>query len=58
MRGEIDLVDHQQVGTGDAGAAFARDFLALRHVDHVDRDVGELRAEGGGEIVAAAIRSG
>ena len=53
QRREVDLVDHQQVGAGDAGPALARDLLARRHVDHVDREVGQLGREGGGEIVAA-----
>jgi hypothetical protein len=37
------------------GPPFARDLLAARHVDHVDRDVGEFGREGGREIVAAGF---
>ena len=37
------------------GPALARDLVAARHVDHVDRVVGQLAAELRGEIVAAAL---
>ncbi len=37
------------------GPALAGDLLALGHVDDVDRRVDQLGAEGGGEIVAAAL---
>ncbi len=37
------------------GPALARDLVAGRDVDDVDRDVGELRREGGREIVAAGF---
>ena len=37
------------------GPALARDLVAGRHVDDVDGEVGEFRAEGGGEVVAAAL---
>ncbi len=40
---------------GDAGAAFAGDFLAGSDVDHADRQVGQLGAEGGGQVVAATL---
>src|SRR5271155_5625865 len=53
VRGEVDLVDHEQVGARDAGAALARDFLAARDVDDIDRDVGEFGRERRCEIVAA-----
>src|SRR5574343_788463 len=55
MRGQVGLVDDEQVALGDAGAAFARDFFACGHVDHVDRQVRQLGAEGGGQVVAAAF---
>jgi hypothetical protein len=48
MGRKIDLVVHEQVGAGDARSAFARQLLAGAHVDHVDRQVGELGREGGG----------
>ncbi len=54
-RGEVGLVDDEQVRAGDAGAALARDLLAGRDVDHVDREVRELGAEGRREVVAAAL---
>jgi urease accessory protein len=42
MRGEVDLVDDEEIGAGNARPTFARDLLAARHVDHIDRDVGEF----------------
>src|SRR5271166_3558795 len=50
VRGEVDLVDDEQVRAGDAGAAFARDFFAARDVDDIDGEISELRRERGGEI--------
>src|SRR5918994_6524456 len=55
MRREVDLVDDEEIGAGDARPALARDLLAARYVDDVDREIGELRREGGGEIVAAGF---
>ena len=52
QRRKIDLVDHQQIGAGDAGASFPRDLVAGGDVDDVDREVGEFGAEGGGQVVA------
>ncbi len=37
QRGEIGLVDHQQVAPGDSRPALARDLVSRRDVDHVDR---------------------
>ncbi len=53
MRGEIGLVDDEQIGAGDAGTALARDFLALADADHIKRQIGEIGREGRGKIVAA-----
>ena len=53
QRREVDLVDDEQVGAGDAGPALARDLVAGGDVDDVDRQVGELGREGRREIVAA-----
>src|SRR3954462_14776945 len=55
MRREVDLVDDEKVGAGDAGPALARDLLAAGDVDDVDREVGELGREGRGEVVAAGL---
>ena len=57
VRREIDLVDDQQIGARDAGAALGRDLVAGGDVDDVDGEIGELGRKGGGEIVAARIRS-
>ena len=53
IRREVDLVDDEKVGAGDAGAAFPRHLLAAGDVDNVNGEVGELRREGGGEVVTA-----
>jgi len=55
QRGEVDLVDHEQIGLRDAGAALARHLVAVRDVDDIDRIVGELAAVLRGEVVAAAL---
>ena len=55
QRREIDLVDDEEVGAGDAGAAFARDFVAGGDVDHVDRQIGEFGREGRGEVIAVRL---
>ncbi len=52
---EIDFVDYQQIGFGDAGPALARDLVAGGDVDHVEREIGEFGAECRGEVVAAAL---
>src|SRR5215510_9156041 len=39
---EIDFVDHEQVGTRDARAAFGRNLVAGGDVDDIERQVREL----------------
>lgn len=53
--GQVGFVDDEQVALGDARATFAGDFFARSHVNHVDGEVAELGAEGGGQVVAAAL---
>ena len=55
IRGEVDLVDDQQVAARDAGAALAGDLVAGRNVDDVDRQVRQFGAEGGRQVVAAGF---
>jgi hypothetical protein len=43
MGRQIDLVDDKQIGSGDAGTALGRDFIAGGDVDDIDREIGELR---------------
>ncbi|MEI9992468.1 MAG: hypothetical protein WDM86_20845 [Rhizomicrobium sp.] len=45
----------KQIRPRDAGTAFARDLVARRDVDDVERDVRQFRREGRREIVAAAL---
>ena len=52
---EVNLVDDEQVGLGDAGAALARDFVPAAHIDDIDGEVCQFRAERGGEVVSAAF---
>lgn len=52
---EIDLVDDQQVTARDAGAAFTRDLVTARDVDHVDDEVGQLARVVGSQVVAAGL---
>lgn len=52
-RGQIDLVDHQQIRTGDAGSPLPRDFLATGDIDHIDGQVDQFGRERGRQIVAA-----
>ena len=55
MRREVGLVDDEQIGLRDAGAALARDLVAAGDVDDVDRVVDELAAVLRREVVAAAL---
>jgi hypothetical protein len=40
VRGQIGLVDNQQIGAGDAGAAFAGDFFTAGDIDDIQREIG------------------
>src|SRR6202035_1408895 len=55
MRGEVDLVDDQEVRAGNAGTTLGGDLVAGGDVDHVDGEIGEFRGKGGGEVVAAGF---
>src|SRR6185503_1315053 len=50
---QINFVDHQEIGACDARAALARYFFSFSNIDHIDRQVLQLGAEGCSEIVAA-----
>ena len=52
---EIDLVDDQEIGARDAGPALRRNLVAGRDVDDIDREIGKLRRECRGQIVAAGF---
>ena len=45
----------QEVGFLDAGSSLARSRVTTRDVDDVQRDVRQLGAERGGQIVASAF---
>ena len=53
MGREIDLVDHQEIGARDAGAALGGNLVAGGDVDDIDRQVGKLGRKSGSEIVTA-----
>ena len=55
MGREVDLVDDEEIGARDAGAALGGNFVAGGDVDHVDREIGELRGKRRGEIVATGF---
>ncbi len=55
MRGEVGLVDHQEVGLGDARAALARHLVPAGDVDDVDGEVRQLAAVLRGEVVPPAL---
>src|SRR5438132_12680081 len=52
MRRQVNLVDHQQVASGDSWAAFAGDFVSFGHIDDINGPVGQLGRKSGGQIVA------
>src|SRR4030095_16957083 len=55
IRGKIRLVDHEKIGSRDARTSLARNLVASRDVDDVDRRVHQFRAKTRGEIVATAL---
>ena len=55
MGSQVGFVDHKQVALGDAGAAFAWDFVTGGDVDDVESQIREFGAEGRSEVVAAAF---
>ncbi len=52
---QVGFVDDQQVGLSDPGTAFAGDLVATRHINDVNRIVGQFPAEVGRQIVAAGF---
>ena len=55
-RGQIGFVDDQQIRLGDAGAAFARNLVAARHVNYINGVIRQLAAEVRGQIVPAGFK--
>ena len=55
VRREIDLVDHQKIGSGNSRTAFAWDLIASRHINNIDHLVRKFRTECRSQIVAAAL---
>ena len=55
MRRQIDLIDHEQIGTSNSRPALARNLITGCHIDHVNDCVREFRTECRSQIVAAAL---
>src|SRR5262245_8386810 len=53
--GEVDLVDEQQVRACDARTTFAWHLVAGGDIQHVNPDIDQFGAKGGGDIVATAL---
>ena len=45
---KIGFVDDEKIALGNAWAAFAGDFIATRHVDHLDGVIGQFATEASG----------
>ena len=54
-RRKVGLVNHQQVGLGDAGASLAGDFIPAGNVNDVNGVIGQFAAEVGGQVVPAGF---
>jgi hypothetical protein len=55
-RGEVGLVDDQQIGLRDPRPALAGDFIAAGHVDDVNRKIRQFAAEMRRQIVASRFQ--
>ena len=55
VRRQVDFVDDEQIGANDAGAAFARDLVATRYINDVDRNIRQIGTERGREIIATTF---
>jgi hypothetical protein len=53
--GEIGFVDHEEVGLGNAGPAFAGNFVSASDIDYVNGVIGEFTTEMGGQVVATGF---
>ena len=54
-RSQIDLVDDEKIGARNTGSALARNLFAGRDIDHIDRQVRQLGAEGRRKVIAAGL---
>src|SRR5580658_8685867 len=55
-RGQVSLVDDQQIGLGDAGSAFAWNLVAAGYVNNINGIISQFAAEVGGQVVAAGFQ--
>src|SRR5215216_3436273 len=52
---QVGLVDHEQIRLRDAWTALARNLVAARDIDDIDRVISEVATELRGEIIASAF---
>lgn len=52
---QVCFVDHEEIALSDAWPSLARNLVAPRHVDHLDRVVRQLPTEARGEIVSPGL---
>jgi len=55
-RSQVGLIDDQQVGLRNAGAAFAGNLIASGDVNNINGVIGQFAAEMGGEVVASGFQ--
>jgi hypothetical protein len=55
MRGEIDLVDDQEIAAKQARPPLARDIVAARDVNHKDPPIDKVERKSRGQVVAAGF---
>src|SRR5260221_9074354 len=49
---QVGLIDNEKVGSSDSRPSFSGDFFATVNIDHINREIGELRTEGRREVIA------
>ena len=52
---EVNLVNDQKVGFGDAWSSFAGDFFPTGHINDINRQIGKFRTESRGQVIAARL---
>src|SRR6266404_8920375 len=49
---QVGLVDNEKIRSSDSRSSFSGDFFATGNIDHINREIGELRTEGRREVIA------
>src|SRR5579871_32926 len=55
VRCEINLVDDEQIGPLDPRSAFPRNLVPFRHINDINPDINQLRAERRTQVIASAL---